>query len=223
MFSHEFDSSIRNVKAKNQQVLKVRDSVTKDDLIKHIRYVTYSLDALRKQMSYFNPGLKYVRTEKQLFSISDFIYHYQSFYQERSSNKGISFSTEVQEDFVVKTNRGMLNQVFDNLFSNSEYWLDYSFTAGLIQKKEYFVVAPERGIILVWDNGVGIGRDIETRLFEPFESKKPGGRGLGLYIASSNLRYNSAHMRLLSERNQFGNLFKFEIDLSQVAQLSEGI
>ena len=109
----------------------------------------------------------------------------------------------------------MLNQVFDNLFSNSEYWLDYSVKRGLISHKEYTISAEERGIIVVWDNGFGISKDIETRLFEPFESKKENGRGLGLYIAAGNLRYNSSRIRLLSERNRFGNLFKFEIDVTQ--------
>ena len=68
--------------------------------------------------------------------------------------------------------------------------------------------------MVVYDNGVGISRDIENRLFEPFETKKAKGRGLGLYIVANNLKYHSSRIRLLGERNQFGNLFKFEIDLT---------
>ena len=112
----------------------------------------------------------------------------------------------------------MLNQVFDNLFSNSEYWLDYSVQQGLIENKQYNISTQERGIIIVWDNGIGISPDLETRLFDPFETKKKEGRGLGLYIAAGNLKYSSSRIRLLNERNQFGNLFKFEIDVSQVTQ-----
>ena len=68
MFTHEFDSSIRSVRQKNQQIVSNRAAQTVDNLVRHINYVTYSLDALRKQMSYFNPGLKFVRAEKQIFS-----------------------------------------------------------------------------------------------------------------------------------------------------------
>ena len=50
------------------------------------------------------------------------------------------------------------------------------------------------------------------------ETKKKDGRGLGLFIAAGNLKYSSSRIRLLNERNQFGNLFKFEIDVSQVMQ-----
>ena len=218
MFTHEFDSSINSVKQKNQQIVANRTVQTVDSLIKHINYVTYSLDALRKQMSYFNPGLKYVRAEKQVFNFREFIETHKSFYVERCKKKDIDFRVDVGVDFDLRVNRGMLNQVFDNLFSNAEYWLEYSVQHGVIDHKQYHISTTERGIIIVWDNGVGISKDIERSLFDPFETKKKNGRGLGLYIAAGNLKYSSSRIRLLNERNKFGNLFKFEIDLSQVMQ-----
>ena len=218
MFTHEFDSSIRSVRQKNQQIIANRDVQTVDSLVRHINYVTYSLDALRKQMSYFNPGLKFVRAEKQVFSFREFIETHKSFYIDRCNNKNIEFSVDIAVDFELRLNKGMLNQVFDNLFSNSEYWLEYSVQQGLIENKQYNISTSERGIIVVWDNGIGISPDLETRLFDPFETKKKDGRGLGLYIAAGNLKYSSSRIRLLNERNQFGNLFKFEIDVSQATQ-----
>lgn len=218
MFTHEFDSTIIGVRNRNLEVISNRAAQTVDSLIRHVNYVTYSLDALRKQMSYFNPGLKFVRAEKQIFSIREFIETHKSFYHERCDSKGISFNVNIASDFDLRINRGMLNQIFDNLFSNSEYWLEYSMQHGLIEAKQYNILIPERGIIVVWDNGIGVSSDLETRLFEPFETKKKDGRGLGLYIAAGNLKYNSSRIRLLNERNQFGNLFKFEIDVSQVMQ-----
>lgn len=218
MFTHEFDSSIRSVRQKNQQIVANRAAQTVDDLVRHINYVTYSLDALRKQMSYFNPGLKFVRAEKQIFCFREFIETHKSFYIERCNSKNIEFSIDVSVDFDLRLNRGMLNQVFDNLFSNSEYWLDYSVRQGLIKNKQYCISTAERGIIVVWDNGIGISSDLENRLFDPFETKKKDGRGLGLYIAAGNLKYSSSRIRLLNERNKFGNLFKFEIDVSQATQ-----
>ena len=217
-FTHEFDSSIRSVRTKNQQIIDNKSTQTIDSLIRHINYVTYSLDALRKQMSYFNPGLKFVRAEKQIFSLRNFIESHKSFYIDRCNSKNIEFNVDIAVDFDLRLNRGMLNQVFDNLFNNSEYWLNYSTQQGLIETKQYNISAHERGIIIVWDNGIGVSPDIETRLFDPFESKKKNGRGLGLYIAAGNLKYSSSRIRLLNERNRFGNLFKFEIDVSQVTQ-----
>lgn len=141
MFTHEFDSSIRSVRQKNQQIVSNRAAQTVDNLVRHINYVTYSLDALRKQMSYFNPGLKFVRAEKQIFSFKEFIKTHKSFYIERCKNKNIEFYVDVSRDFDLRLNRGMLNQVFDNLFSNAEYWLDYSAQQGLIENKQYHISA----------------------------------------------------------------------------------
>ena len=218
MFTHEFDSSIRNIRLKNQQIVANKAVQTLDSLVRHINYVTYSLDALRKQMSYFNPGLKFVRAEKQIFSVREFIETHKSFYIERCKIKNIEFNVNISVDFDLRLNRGMLNQVFDNLFNNSEYWLDYSKQRGMIESKQYNIIVEERGFLSVWDNGIGVSPDLETRLFDPFETKKKDGRGLGLYIVAGNLKYSSSRIRLLNERNQFGNLFKFEIDVSQVAQ-----
>ena len=215
-FAHEFDSSMKNIRSKNAEILKSSSTPQVNDLIKHIRYVDYSLNVLRKQVSYFNPGLKFVRAEKHDFSMIEFLDSHRSFYQERCEKKNIIFRVISGQDFSVRINRGMINQVFDNLFNNSEYWLDFSVSKGLIQEKHYNIEMFSSGVVVVWDNGIGISKDIETRLFEPFETKKENGRGLGLYIALSNLKYNSASMHLLQERNEFGNLFKFEVDLSQI-------
>ena len=214
MFSHEFDSSIRNIRTKNNSIIANTQSMTSDVFIKHIHYVNHALDSLRKQMSYFNPGLKFVRSEKQTFSFKEFIEEHHSFYSERCKVDEINYTIKVPNDFVVTVNRGMLNQVFDNLFNNSEYWLDFSKKNELIEEKSFTVECVGKGIVVVYDNGVGISRDIENRLFEPFETKKSKGRGLGLYIVANNLKYHSSRIRLLGERNQFGNLFKFEIDLT---------
>lgn len=99
-------------------------------------------------------------------SFKEFIKTHKSFYIERCKNKNIEFYVDVSRDFDLRLNRGMLNQVFDNLFSNAEYWLDYSAQQGLIENKQYHISAIERGIIVVWDNGIGISPDLETRLFD---------------------------------------------------------
>lgn len=213
MFSHEFDASIRSIRTKNSGLLSKENS-SLEEYQKHIHYINYALDTLRKQMSYFNPGLKFVRSEKQVFSFQEFIKSHHDFYSERCKLAGIKYQIHVAEDFKLFVNRGMLNQVFDNLFNNSEYWLKFSEEKEVITDKIFTVQSFEKGIIIVSDNGIGISHDIETRLFDPFETKKNKGRGLGLYIVANNLKYHSARIRLLGERNSFGNLFKFEIDLS---------
>ncbi|MBR1530824.1 MAG: ATP-binding protein [Eubacterium sp.] len=214
MFTHEFDSSVKNIRLKNNAIINRETGNDNEELIKHLQYISYALDILRKQMSYFNPGLKFVRSEKQTISFSDFVLEHKEFYSERCKNERIQYLVEIKNDFLFKANRGMMNQVLDNLFNNSEYWLDFSKNKELIDEKVFSVCCQEKGIFIVSDNGIGISKDIENTLFEPFESKKENGRGLGLYIVSNNLKYHNARIRLLGERNTFGNLYKFEVDLT---------
>ncbi|MBD5113257.1 MAG: HAMP domain-containing histidine kinase [Ruminococcaceae bacterium] len=215
MFAHEFDSSIRNIRSNNDKLL-TSDSHSIEALVRQIHYVNVSLDTLRKQMSYFNPGLKFVRSKKQTISFLKFIQDHQSFYSERCKAKKTEYIIDIKSDFEITVNRGMINQVFDNLFNNSEYWLNFSEEHDLIDIKTFTVQSVEKGIVIVFDNGIGVSEDIENRLFEPFETKKENGRGLGLYIVANNLMYHSARVRLLGERNSHGKLFKFELDLSAI-------
>lgn len=216
MFAHEFDSSIRNIRSNNDKLL-ASDSPSNEALVHQLHYVNVSLDTLRKQMSYFNPGLKFVRSKKQTISFLEFIQDHKSFYSERCKAKNIEYIIDIKSDFKITVNRGMLNQVFDNLFNNSEYWLNFSEKREFTGIKTFTVQSVEKGIVIVFDNGIGVSEDIENRLFEPFETKKEeNGRGLGLYIVANNLMYHSARVRLLGERNSHGKLFKFELDFSPI-------
>ncbi len=70
--------------------------------------------------------------------------------------------------------------VFVNLIDNAVYWLRES--------EERRILLDLRGnVVTVCDTGAGIHATELEESFEPFVSNKPGGRGLGLYIARANL------------------------------------
>lgn len=67
-------------------------------------------------------------------------------------------------------------------------------------------------IIIFRDNGPGIEWADREKIFEPFFSKKPSGRGIGLYIVRSLCKENEITLSLL-ERTAEGTVpgFKFEM------------
>ena len=70
--------------------------------------------------------------------------------------------------------------VFVNLIDNAIYWLRES--------EERRILLDLRGdVVTVCDSGPGIHATDFEEVFVPFFSHKPGGRGLGLYIAHANL------------------------------------
>lgn len=212
LFTHELYTTINNV---NEKIRSVQNQTTE------LKYINNAMNSLRKQISYFHPGLKYVRQKKDDVLISNIINAHLSFYHDKCELNGIeqAFISSSRECKIC-INVGMLNQVLDNLFSNSLYWLSYSRdTLHLIDDCSYTIQDNGDWSIDVWDNGIGISKDIERDLFEPFVTCKHEGRGLGLFICKNNLENNNSSIRLLRDRNQFGNLYRFHIDLSNLKKL----
>jgi C4-dicarboxylate-specific signal transduction histidine kinase len=84
----------------------------------------------------------------------------------------------------VSVNRRKLSQVLLNLLVNSAEAMDEART-----EKPWVLVAAERAgdaiQIAVQDNGPGISAEVAERLFEPFVTSKPVGKGTGLGLALS--------------------------------------
>ena len=101
----------------------------------------------------------------------------------------------IPEELVVIFDRGHFNQILWNLVRNA--WQH-------CQKKEASVrVAARAGymgdavIFELADDGPGIPAELRGQIFEPFFTTRPGGTGLGLYIARELADANGATLELL--------------------------
>lgn len=128
----------------------------------------------------------------------------------RLSNKGINCCV-TGDSFSVQASMGNMIVIFDNLVINAEYWLD---KAEIIERQIFFHCA-SLDTVQVWDSGLGVAEEIENSLFEPFQSMKRDGRGLGLYIVQELLALMNADIELLQERNSFGRRYKFQITFQE--------
>ncbi|WP_270406068.1 sensor histidine kinase [Paenibacillus timonensis] len=135
-----------------------------------------------------------------------------------SLEEGNTISINVKHDDSItylKANQGMLVQVFDNLLNNSHYWL-LKYSKGLKDfSPEIKIHIYADGTIEYCDNGRGISPIDKEAIFEPFFSRKEGGRGLGLYIISEILAFHESEIYLSEKLNRHGNFFKFVVDLSK--------
>jgi two-component system sensor histidine kinase PilS (NtrC family) len=101
----------------------------------------------------------------------------------------------IPEELVVIFDRGHFNQILWNLVRNA--WQH-------CQKKEASVrIAARAGymgdavIFELADDGPGIPAELRGQIFEPFFTTRPGGTGLGLYIARELADANGATLELL--------------------------
>lgn len=180
--------------------------------------VTAAASALRRQIGHLSPSLRYQRDKIESFNVAGLVDQIREHFADRWANRGIE--TEVEPgsvDFAVKTNRGRLTQVIDNVLLNAEYWLAeaQSRDKAFRPKLSIAYTAPR---IRIWDNAGGVDPAVEDVLFEPFITLKPKdeGRGLGLFISAQILESMGCSIALLTDRNAHERRYIFELDLSGV-------
>lgn len=180
-----------------------------------VETVRSSVMALRKQVSFLSPGLRYVREQRQVIEMVPFLAECEAFYRDRLERGGIRIEVPEasKEAFVLRINRGKLSQIIDNFVLNSEYWLTDDLKHNRIKQGRIRFEA-ERPFLRIADNGRGIDPSVEAALFEPFVSAKGRGlgRGLGLFIVKQLLDSEGCAVGIVPARNKWNRLFQFQID-----------
>lgn len=207
-----------NSKESIHELEEVEDKISDhfDILIERQENILDSVEYLKEQLSHIEPTYKKNRMIIKNINIYDFlqkIYNSTSTMGKMAEKSNINVIVNGDENLVVSANQGMLITIFDNLFINSIYWLDFLDNQNKVSEKNIiFDVNENDRKVTIWDNGPGVHRDIQYKLFEPGEFMKKNGRGLGLYIVKELLEYSNGYIELnMIEKNKYGNCYKFEI------------
>jgi two-component system sensor histidine kinase PilS (NtrC family) len=99
------------------------------------------------------------------------------------------------EDLLVMFDRGHLNQIVWNLVRNA--WQHCQKKDGSIRIQLRPGYMGDAVICELDDDGPGIPAELRGQIFEPFFTTRPGGTGLGLYIARELADANGAALELL--------------------------
>jgi two-component system, NtrC family, sensor kinase len=117
----------------------------------------------------------------------------------------VTIVVEGEEATSARADADLLQQVLINLLHNA---VQASPSGGLVR----LVVSEREGNVLidVRDDGPGVAPEILPRLFEPFATTKPAGRGtgLGLSLSRSILRQMGGSLRYLEEEGRKGAHFQ---------------
>lgn len=211
---NRIDEHIKSYASKSKDLLIKQPLIAIDDVINNQQLIINETAYLREQLNHLEPTY---RKNNKLFEKIDIIQFIKDTYinngpmSRKALNNGVTIEL-TGRTFSVETNKGYLITILDNLFLNSLYWLEESSRV----KKIYFEVN-SNGEIVIYDSGPGIHRDIEDKLFRPFESMKRDGRGLGLYIVKELLLKLDADIYLDGTRRN-EQLYKFVIKFNNVLE-----
>lgn len=103
----------------------------------------------------------------------------------RLEAESIGWQLHMAEDFEVRANAMVLEQIIVNLLSNAIDAVAGEPDARIIVRVQSPASKPDQVALTIEDNGHGMTNDQLSQIFEPFFTTKPMGEGLGLGLAIS--------------------------------------
>ena len=138
-------------------------------------------------------------------------------FSEQFKVMGAATELQLEENLYCECDRYRIEQVVTNLLTNA---IKYGAGTKVTIRLEKFF---ETAVIEVKDNGLGIPKDSQRKIFERFERAVSGanisGLGLGLYISKQIIEAHKGKIEVESEVAK-GSLFRVILPLQEVNTLS---
>ncbi len=187
--------------------------------------VKAKLDSLRAQMKSLGKRIRVLdplsvsgRQRVETFDLRDLILNTLEAHEAQFERHKINLKLSMSDDAVlVRSVKGMIVQILENLISNSKYWLEMDSGKQSGKKSTISItLLPSPPTIVYEDNGPGIAQENRERVFRSFFSlkEKAKRRGLGLFIARECANYVGGNLTLdPNPENPTGRLNRFTLEL----------
>jgi PAS domain S-box-containing protein len=215
MVSHELKTPLTTISS-YVQILLAKSKTEGDEF--RMNALTRTQVQTKKMVSMIHDFLSLARLDDGKITLNKSVFELHPLIEEVVTDaKILSTKHEIEisdcEEVLLYADRDKIGQVLNNLLSNA---VKYSPSGGNIvigcTKEENHVR------IFVKDNGIGITKEDQQRLFQRFfrssneQLKGVSGFGIGLYLVSEVLRFHGSKMELISEENE-GSTFSFSLPL----------
>ncbi|WP_024336151.1 ATP-binding protein [Desulfotignum balticum] len=202
IINHEFTSSIQTVR-KNVSMLKNWADVN-EDLKPLYQNIRTSFEHLDGYLSLFTPLNRRLYRKKIDISGKRIAKFLTNLFEERLKRHDVDMIvTDAFSALTIQSYPSTFYPVFVNLIDNAVFWMRDQST----NKK--ITLDAIKGAFIIQDTGPGIPMRDRQAIFEKGFSRKPGGRGLGLFISKDILKKVDYDLIIATEY-QKGTCFKIQ-------------
>ncbi|HIB38403.1 MAG TPA: sensor histidine kinase [Mesonia sp.] len=166
---------------------------------------------LRKGVDFM---LKYAKSDTELeeINLKELIVNlFDNIYVDRLNEEGIRTIVEIKDNLILNYNRKAIEDIFDNLISNSIKALKNN-NEKIIKCSS--LTSIDEVTILFSDNGIGIKEKDKHRIFDIFytDTAEEGGAGMGLYMVKTRVEAMQGNIEVIdNEFNPTGATFKITL------------
>ena len=135
-----------------------------------------------------------------------------SLHEKKFAGSGVDFEVVAEDEMLAAIDPGELAAIIDNLTTNALYWLEKKPAD---DRKILVEIKPDesgaRIEILFHDSGPGVDEGDEEKIFWPGVTRKEGGIGMGLTVASELVAQCDGKMSLIVPGRLGGASFRFDL------------
>ncbi len=205
--NHEFNQLFVNVNnAIRNMVPYIKDPAAKYWL----RQIDMGFRGISERQNQLSPMYRSYSLKKGSVQLRSFIDELSRFMEGELKRNRVEFINEVDSDIIIRISKSKVFPALSNLINNSLYWMSNKESKMILIRFDKIIRT-----LYVEDSGAGITAMNKEKIFEPFVSYKPNGRGLGLTVARKVLESQGHRLEVASETEKVLSGAGFKIIFSE--------
>lgn len=207
--NHEFNQLFINV---NNAIKNMAPYVRDPNAKYWLKQIDMGFRSISDRQNQLSPMYRTYSLRKVKTNLRDFIDEIRKFTESELLRNSVTLVNEVPESIDIVLSKSKLFPAISNMINNSIYWV--------LNKKERVILfryEEADRTLYIEDSGAGIVASHKEKIFEPFVSFKPNGRGLGLTVAKKVIESQGHKLEIASDKEKTLSGACFKIIFSEDA------